>query len=50
MKALLCGDDTKNSSWLNRLYVDSYGPLESSLYLFLEFVFVSNTAFSFLYY
>lgn len=39
-KVLLCGDNTKISSWLSRLYLDPYGPLESSLpYFFLLFVF-----------
>jgi len=36
---LLCGDNTKISSWLNRLYVSPDGPLESSLYLFYLFFF-----------
>jgi len=44
-KAFLYGDNTKISSWLGRLYLDPYGPLEFSLpyfFLFLLFVFVYN--------
>lgn len=44
-KVLLCGDNTKISSWLSRLYLDPYGPLEFSFsyfFLFLLFVFVYN--------
>lgn len=35
---LLCGDNTKISSWRSRLYLyfDTYGPLEFSFSLFLS--------------
>lgn len=47
-KVLLCGDNTKISSWLSRLYLDPYGPPELSLpyfFLFLLFVFVYTIMF-----
>ena len=50
LKVLLCGDNTKISSWLSHLYLDPYGPLESSLpyfFLFLLFVFVCNVYYLF---
>lgn len=49
-KVLLCGDNTKISSWLSRISLDPYGPLESSLpylFLFLLFVFVYNVYYLF---
>lgn len=49
-KVLLWGNNTKISSWLSRLYLDPYGPLESSLpyfFLFLLFVFVYNVYYLF---
>lgn len=39
-KAFLYGDNTKISSWLSRLYLDSYGPPESSFSLFFFFTFL----------
>ena len=36
-KVLLCEDNTKISSWLSRLYLDPYGPLESSFPYFFFF-------------
>jgi len=39
-KAFLYGDNTKISSWLSRLYLDLYGPLESSFSLLIFIFFV----------
>lgn len=44
-KAFLYGDNTKISSWLSRLYLNSYRPPESSFSLFFLYFFVYNVAF-----
>ena len=38
-KAFLYGDNTKISSWLSRLYLDSYRPPEFSFSLFFSLLF-----------
>lgn len=44
-KAFLYGDNTKISSWLSRLYLDSYRPPESSFSLFFSLLFCIKCSF-----
>lgn len=44
-KAFLYGDNTKISSWLSRLYLDSYRPPESSCSLFFSLLLCIKCSF-----